>query len=511
MNRFLYISFFLFSILSFGQQTYKVTEGELQYISQNEGIIIKKNDVLYQLSIRVMANKKEQKIQTKLFPISKGESREFGSKSPKPVFYSEIDADYKFDKLKKLAFMYSDKDSAKDVNFDSYKLCMVNDNFFAIFRDEHEGSYTYTKNEAVLPYIFLQFNDKKIMYTYDDQRLYLIPAKQKIEIIGWDYTEVSDAKVRKLNLTNAEVYQFSQNAYFDMERNFFKIDTLPDKKVRLKNIYNEAIISKAYDSIFLGPLVKCYENSSIDLYNLTFKKINGKSLKAVKDGGFSFGSIQVLEENKLKRIDWRGKETTEKRAYGSFDMDNYSQEFFYELNIRNNKDKFYLMAKNLGIAGREDGNTVSDTLPLIHTSNIKAFYFDNSSIKITSASKEFRADSKYPLKSKLLESVDFSYEIVIYLKDDKTYGMNYLGYFIDTHFNLGHTGSSPFAELQNVQRIKLQSPFYKVKKGNLYKLYPLQKDFRYKMLADFKDNFARFMLPDKRKGWIDLDGNEYFD
>ena len=45
MKQILYITFLFLSILSFGQQTYKVTEGELQYIIPGKGIIIKKGDV----------------------------------------------------------------------------------------------------------------------------------------------------------------------------------------------------------------------------------------------------------------------------------------------------------------------------------------------------------------------------------------------------------------------------------------------------------------------------------
>jgi hypothetical protein len=40
-----------------------------------------------------------------------------------------------------------------------------------------------------------------------------------------------------------------------------------------------------------------------------------------------------------------------------------------------------------------------------------------------------------------------------------------------------------------------------------YKLTPI----KYKTLGDFKESLARFTLPDGRKGYIDLKGNEYYD
>ncbi len=50
-----------------------------------------------------------------------------------------------------------------------------------------------------------------------------------------------------------------------------------------------------------------------------------------------------------------------------------------------------------------------------------------------------------------------------------------------------------------------------MKKDNLYKLFPLQKEFRYKKLDDFKGNFARFELPNGQKGWLTLEGIEYLE
>ena len=52
--------------LSFGQQTYKVTEGELQFVSFKKGIIIKKADDFYRLEPREYNEEKFQL--TKLEP-----------------------------------------------------------------------------------------------------------------------------------------------------------------------------------------------------------------------------------------------------------------------------------------------------------------------------------------------------------------------------------------------------------------------------------------------------------
>jgi len=50
-----------------------------------------------------------------------------------------------------------------------------------------------------------------------------------------------------------------------------------------------------------------------------------------------------------------------------------------------------------------------------------------------------------------------------------------------------------------------------MKKNNLFKLFPLHKEFRYKKLEDFQGNFARFELPNGKKGWLSKEGEEYLD
>jgi hypothetical protein len=51
MKQILYILFLLYTILSFGQQIYKVNEGELQFIDRVEGIILKKSNKYFRLEV----------------------------------------------------------------------------------------------------------------------------------------------------------------------------------------------------------------------------------------------------------------------------------------------------------------------------------------------------------------------------------------------------------------------------------------------------------------------------
>jgi hypothetical protein len=42
-----------------------------------------------------------------------------------------------------------------------------------------------------------------------------------------------------------------------------------------------------------------------------------------------------------------------------------------------------------------------------------------------------------------------------------------------------------------------------------YGYFPMNKTAKYKSINRFKGNFAEFELPNGRKGWLDLNGNEY--
>jgi hypothetical protein len=53
-------------------------------------------------------------------------------------------------------------------------------------------------------------------------------------------------------------------------------------------------------------------------------------------------------------------------------------------------------------------------------------------------------------------------------------------------------------------------PFRFIKEGK-YGYYPIMKEGKYKMLLDFEYNFARFTMPNGKRGWLDKTGKEYFD
>lgn len=104
------------------------------------------------------------------------------------------------------------------------------------------------------------------------------------------------------------------------------------------------------------------------------------------------------------------------------------------------------------------------------------------------------------------------YPILMYtkLKNGK-YNLNTIEYLISKNPNNeieNYNNTLP----KNLDSIcKINQDVYLIEKNNLFTYYPLIKEIKYKSLEKFKENFARFELPNGKKGWLSLDGKEYFD
>ncbi|MFC4818465.1 hypothetical protein [Flavobacterium sp. GCM10023249] len=509
MKPFVYLLFFSFSFISFAQKKYEVTDGDLQYIHPSKGIILKKNNAYFQLQIDVDYTLQQLKLKSVLHPITQEDAIQFAQKK-ESISYNEIDGNFNYDALRKKQFIYSEEDTTES-NYTLYKFCLFNPNYFAIFSEEHdtEKKQIHTRCEEFLPYLLLHFGKKKIIYTYAHEKLYLIPAKNKINLFGLHSDYVPQLKAEKIALTNLEIYNFSNHAFYELQEEYFKIDTLSDKKVLLKNKDNAILISKKYDSITLGKIIIGYSQKSIDFYNLALQKLNSTP---VKSGKINLGSIQLIENNHLKLIDWTGKELKKAKNYTFTHLyEATSRNYYYELSFTKSKKNHQLTIKNLPFFSSENEATVTDTIPLINTSDIQAMYINTKALDTLVTSKKYRPTSSASNSTENSNPIPFYDSIVTYLKKDGTYGMNYLNHFLNLDYKNEFFTNNELANYQNLQSIRYIPPFYQLKKNNLYMVYPLQNQFRYKTLGDFQGNFARFELPNGVKGWLDSSGKEYFD
>ena len=65
--------------------------------------------------------------------------------------------------------------------------------------------------------------------------------------------------------------------------------------------------------------------------------------------------------------------------------------------------------------------------------------------------------------------------------------------------------------METTERIELIGNNIRFKENNLYGYYKIHSKARFKKLEAFQGFFARFELPNGKKGWLDRNGKEYLD
>ncbi len=488
MKQILYISFLLFSIFAFGQQTYKVTEGELVFINPKEGVFIKKDNVIYNLDLENISDYEE---------ISKGFKYEFNNisiedvenlkKDVSTIYANEI-TKYDLNKLNKTKFI------TKAIDDDSYQFVKYNKDFFLI--GVLENSSKKPRNEYLLHYCILDFGKgKKIIY---HSQGYIIPTKEKLNFLfknyGLNTAFKSYAKINDIKLKANE----SQILKFDLELNgdFYKIDTLESKKLRIKNCYNQIIITKEFDSIaYTSYFIVGYKNKKIDIYNYTFERLNLENIKALSFDRF-YPKLQIVQNNILREINLIGDDfkTDDIAVYPSFN--HFFPSTTVSINITKENQDFYIQS-DIFYSILKNQN-FENKFKIINSEKYKRIEFLNEDTSITLYSEMMSYSIKYPLL------------IYTELKNGK-FNLNTIDYLIT---------ENPSNEIQvendNLPKdldkiIAVDQGVYKIQKDGLTTYYPITKEIRYKKIEDFQDNFARFELPNGKKGWLSKEGKEYLD
>ena len=489
MIKLLYIIFSLFPILFFGQHTYKVNEGELQFILPGKGIFIKKNNQIFKLQLENISDYEE---------ISRGFKYELNNttldeiekikKDAKTIFSKEI-IKYNFNKLNKTKFVTKVNDD------DNYQFVQYNKDFFSIAI--LEDSLQKPRNENLLHYCILDFgNGRKIIYHSEG---YIIPTKEKLNFYFYNYNlnnafksytiiDYNKLKVNELHLLKSDL---------ELNRDFYKIDTLKNKKLRIKNCYNETIINREFDSITYNSFfIIGYNNKKIHIYNYRFEKLNLKNVKAVSFNKF-YPNLQIIQNNKLRIINLIGKDYKNEdiSVFPSFNHFFPTQEASLLVTQENNQfyiqsNDFYYILKNFQSFENKFSIIDSDKYERIEHLNEEKFITLNSEM------------NNYQVEIPIL--------IYTKLKNGK-YNLNTIDFLIDPKIdeqNLKFNNLLP-KNLDSIMAIN--QGLYKISKNNLFTYYPLVNELIYKKLEDFQGNFARFELPNGQKGWLSKEGKEYLD
>jgi hypothetical protein len=489
MKQILNILFLLFTILSFAQQTYKFTEGELQFIHPEEGIFIKKDNVIYKLDLENIADYEE---------FSKGFKYEFYNISIKDVenlkkdistiFVNEI-IKYDFNKLNKKKFI------TKAIDNDNYQFVKYNKDFFVV--GVLDDSLEKPRNYYLLHYCILDFGKgKKILYHSEG---YIIPTNEKLNFLfeheGLNNAFKNYATINYKKLKANEI-QILKNGDLELNGDFYKIDTLKSKKLRIKNCYNQIAINKEFDSIaYTSNFIVGYKNKKIDIYNYTFEKLKLKNVKAISFNEF-YPNLQIIQDSKLRNINLIGNDfkVDDISVFPSFNHFFPSNTVLINVTKENldfyiQSDIFYSLPNN---------QSFENKFKIINSEKYKSIEFLNEETFITLYSEIMSYSIKYPL--------------VIYteLKNGK-FNLNTIDYLITEN-----PSNKIQVENDNLPKdldkiIAVTQGVYKIQKDELITYYPIQKEIKYKKIEDFQENFARFELPNGKKGWLSKDGKEYLD
>lgn len=479
----------LFTQLIFSQKTYKITEGELQFIHPDEGVYIKKENTLYQLKLEDISDYEE---------FSKGFKYELSNttfeeieklkKDASTVFSTNI-IKYDFKNLDKKKFITKIDDD------DNYQLNKYNKDFFSI--GILEDSLSKPKNEYLFHYCILDFGKgKKIIYHSEG---FIIPTKDKVKFLFEDYS-LNEAfkKFESTKFTNLTALEIHTKAYdIGLNQEFYKIDTLQNNKLYIKDLYNQKVINKSFDSIvFDYYFIIGFKNKKINIYNYTFQKLNLKKVKTFSFDRF-YPTLQVIENNKLRSINLVG--TDFKYSDLSFQM-SFSHFFpnnTIRLNITKENETFYLVTDDI-TSIVQNYALYENKYKIINSNEYESVEFLDEFPSFTISSEMGNYSVKYP--------------ILMYtkLKNGK-YNLNTIEYLITENPNLeieNYNNTLP----KNLNSIsKISQDIYLIEKNNLFTFYPLIKEIKYKSLGKFQGNFARFELPNGKKGWLSSDGKEYLD
>ena len=243
----------------------------------------------------------------------------------------------------------------------------------------------------------------------------------------------------------------------------------------------------------------CYRNKEIAVYNAR-KKLKLPNLKAIKVDKY-FPKAQIIQNNKLREINIRG--TDYKRGDGPayIDLSYQFPDQYVTLKITKADTVFYLNTPDMYNISEQvfiENMSTSDNYKLYHTQEVEDIeYMSNNFIQIV-ISSEMGYFRNHP------------FMVYTKLKSGK-YNLTTLDYLLSEKPNAKMdiiNNNLP----KNIDTIKKIYPdMYRIEKNGLSAYYPIVKEIKYKTLEEFQGNFARFELPNGQKGWLDLQGNEYFD
>lgn len=479
----------LSSQLLMAQQTFKITEGELAFINPEEGIFIKKNNVIFELKLDRISDFEEvaKGFKYELEDTTSEETERIKNDSS-TVFASEITRS-NFSKLGSTKFITNVPSAV------NYQLIKVNHDFMsiAILKD----SLQKPSNEYLLHYCILDFgHNMKVIY---HQRGLIVPTKAK-----WNFM-FSESSIREafrsysaIDFKNFKAIDLHFRSYeLELNGDFYKIDTAKNKKVVVKSLYNEIQINTVFDSIkFNSFFIIGYKKSKIEIYNYAFKKLKVRGVKGYDLWEF-YPGMQIIQKNHLRSINLVGAEFTRNDLSYMPSFDHYFPSNTVNVKISKEQNQFYLETDAVELLVR--GMPFFETkFKILNSEGYESFQYLDEESSILVHSEMANYDLKYP--------------VLLYtkLKSGK-YNLETIESLIDSELDDASRSFNKFLP-KNLDSVSaISNEIYLIERGGLFGYYPLNREVIYKILEKFQGNFARFELPNGQKGWISNKGKEYLD
>lgn len=295
---------------------------------------------------------------------------------------------------------------------------------------------------------------------------------------------------------------------------FYRIKKVNDSFYLYDKLFNEKIIDRPFKDIrFSQNFIICMDENETLVYDTQLKKKDIKNLQAACDSNYI---TQFIFGNKIKWMDLYGKfhdtfPKPEMFLCGTIEVTNRkivsSSNEFKELDttrctmmLKEEIDSTYI-AKSDSIVSIRYLNHQSEHIFDDYSDLYSVFFFPYNTylLKTTKGTKLVSViDKNEAQKKELLIKKEYYAESLI-AKDSLANVINNIK--DDIEITTLFEG--------DIEAFGYYHPI-RFKENNLYGYYPQNKKAKYVKLEKFNFFYAAFELPNGKKGWLDIYGNEYY-
>lgn len=352
---------------------------------------------------------------------------------------------------------------------------LFSSDLYEMLPQQSNPTWNHTRKEF-MNYFFIRFNNKKLIMVltsnHNPQKVtgFYIPVKSS-SIFSFDihglrnpstFNELTDDHILPDGIGFKNDIKYWRHVQYQINNKHTLHDILSGEK----------LIEKEFDTLFnYQDFYIGKQKESIFIYNKRLQEITPKNLRKIHFQNVNelhSRDLQVLVGNEVKWLDASGELKNETspiiRRICGFGIEHY----FLDLTIT-------------------DGYYYLNNQKIFSANTYEKAYFINESPSITVTQR----------------LVHGQYLIV---KKNNKYGL----------LNFKTNPQSNKIEIEEIlpleyDSIKSSGDLILLQQNNLYGYFKINNKPKYKTIEPFNRYFARFTLPDGKKGWLDKDGNEYLD